>query len=143
MPKKCYHVQLTTTERTRLLGLLRRGTHPARQLMRARVLLLADENRLDDEIAEMVQVSPSTVARLRKRYAQEGLEAALSDHPRSGAPPKVTRRLEAPLIALACSEPPAGRARWTLRLLADKVVELGLVEGLSHTSVRRVLKKTS
>ncbi len=143
MPKKCYHVQLTTTERTRLLGLLRRGTHPARQLMRARVLLLADENRLDDEIAEMVQVSPSTVARLRKRYAQEGLEAALSDRPRSGAPPKVTRRLEAPLIALACSEPPAGRARWTLRLLADKVVELGLVEGLSHTSVRRVLKKTS
>jgi transposase len=123
MRPQSYEIRLSAKEREQLLAQLNRGTQRARVLTRARILLLADEQLTDEEIAETLQVSRGTTVRVRRRYCQEGLEAALHDRPRSGAPPKVTRRLAAHLTALACSQPPEGRARWTLRLLAEKVVE--------------------
>jgi putative transposase len=142
MRPRSYAVHLSPTERGQLLTQVNRGMQRARVLTRARILLLADEQLSDEEIAETLQVSRGTTFQVRRRYCQEGLEAALHDRPRSGAPPKVTQRLEAHLTALACSEPPEGRARWTLRLLAERVVELELVDALSHMTVSRLLKKT-
>jgi putative transposase len=142
MRPQSYEIRLSAKEREQLLAQLNRGTQRARVLTRARILLLADEQLTDEEIAETLQVSRGTTFRVRRRYCQEGLEAALHDRPRSGAPPKVTRRLEAHLTALACSQPPEGRARWTLRLLAEKVVELELIDALSYMTVSRLLKKT-
>ena len=123
MPKKLYHVHLTPEERECLQKQVHQGQAAARTLTRARILLLADAGKTDRDIVEALQVSPGTVANIRKRYSQEGLEAALQDKPRRGRPPTLDSVLEAQLIALACSAPPAGRARWTLRLLADKLVE--------------------
>lgn len=143
MPKKQYHVHLKSSERVQLERSVNQGQHSARRLTRARILLLADEQNTDEEIVQALGVSLGTVHRIRKRYWHEGLEAALQEKPRPGAPPKVDRRLDAQLTLLACSEPPAGRGRWTLRLLADKLVELELVESMSHTTVRRLLKKTN
>ena len=147
--KKRYPVVLTDTERGRLTGMLAAGSAPARLLAHARLLLKADEGPggpawVDERIAEAVETSQPTVSRVRKQYVQEGLEAAL--HRR--APAREYRRKldgvqEARLIALACGAPPEGQARWTLRLLADKLVELELVEGISYQTVRRALKKTS
>jgi putative transposase len=142
MPQKRYHVRLTAKERGQLLTTLRRGRQSARTLTRARILLLADDQHSDDEIADSLHVGRVTVYRVRKRYVQAGLAGALCEKPRPGAPPKVSSRLEAQLTALACSQPPEGRGRWTLRLLADKVVELDFVQAISHTTIRRVLKKT-
>lgn len=141
MRKKVYQVNLTEPEREQLLQDINQGKKSARSLTRARVLLLAHEQWIDEAITKALKVSMATVARVRKRYCQEGLEAALLDKPRSGAPPKVNSRLEAQLSALACSEPPEGQARWTLRLLADKLVELELVDSISHTAVGNWLKK--
>lgn len=143
MRKKIYDVHLTEKERGQLLAWVNRGKQLARVLTRARILLLADERRTDAEIAEVLNISRGTVFRIRKRYCQAGLEAAVHDRPRSGAPAKVTGRLDAQLTALACSEPPEGRARWTLRLLAEKLVELEFIESLSHMTVSRLLKKTT
>jgi transposase len=143
MPKKVYHVQLTPQDREGLLKEVNRGHVLARTITHARILLLSDEGKRDKEVTDALKVSQGTVARARKRYCQEGLEAALHDKPRSGAPPKLDSRLEAQLTALACSAPPEGHARWTLRLLADKLVELELVDSVSHTGVRKWLKKTN
>jgi putative transposase len=121
---------------------LRRGKSSARSLTRARILLLADEGRSDEEIVEALKVSRTTVNRIRKRYCEGGLEFALHERARSGAPPKMDERVEAQLTLLACSEPPEGRSKWTLRLLADKLVELEAVDSISHMSVHRMLKKT-
>jgi transposase len=143
MSKKLYQVNLMEEERERLLHDLKQGKKLARTMTKARILLLADEGRIDKEIAETLKVSMATVFRVRQRYCQGGLEAALMDKPRSGAPPKLNSRLEAQLTALACSEPPEGRGRWTLRLLADKLVELELIDSVSHTAVGNWLKKTS
>jgi transposase len=140
LPK--YAVTLSDDERTHLRTLLRRGTVSARRLMRARILLTADEDRTDVEVAEVVGVGIATVHRIRQRCVEEGLEAALGEHRRKGAAPKFTPKQHAHVIALACSTPPAGHARWTLRLLADRVVELGLVERCSYETIRRTLKKT-
>ena len=147
--KKQFAVALTDTERGRLLELIAAGAAPARILMHARILLKADQGPLgpgwvDERIAEAVETSQPTVARVRKQYVQEGLDAALQRR----APTREYRRkldgaLEARLIALTCGEPPAGQGRWTLRLLADKLVELELVEDISYQTVRRVLKKTN
>jgi transposase len=142
MPQKVYQVRLTTKERHQLLRSLQRGKQSARVLTRARILLLADEQRSDEEIADALHISRATAFRIRKRYAQEGLASAVCEKPRRGAPVKVGHRLEAHLTALACTQPPKGRGRWTLRLLADKLVELELVDTISHTTVYRSLKKT-
>ncbi|MGI9078460.1 MAG: helix-turn-helix domain-containing protein, partial [Gemmatimonadaceae bacterium] len=140
LPK--YVVTLTEDERSQLGTLLRGGRSSARRLTRARVLLKAAEGHSDAEIAVTVNVGIATVHRIRQRCVEDGLEAALSERPRAGAAPKFTAKQHAHVIALACSNPPAGRVRWTLRLLADRVVQLGLTERCSYETIRRALKKT-
>jgi transposase len=140
LPK--YIVTLSADERTHLRALLRRGTASARRLTRARVLLKADEDLTDVEVATAVGVGTATVHRIRQRCVEEGLEAALGERRRKGGTPKFTPKQHAHVIALACSTPPAGSARWTLRLLADRVVALGLAERCSRETIRRALKKT-
>ena len=142
-----YVVCLSPEERVRLQQLLRAGTARARLLTRARILLLADrsvgEHRSNEEVAHAAFCSASTARRTRRRFCAAGLQAALTEQPRPGAPPKLTGDLEAKLFMLACSEPPAGQARWSLRLLADRMVELGYVESISHVAVRDHLKRGS
>src|SRR5712671_2152588 len=145
---KLYRVKLTPEERAQLLELLSKGKAAARTLTHARILLKADEGeagpRLSDEtIAEIVDVNRSTVERVRIRCVEDGFEAALRPRPsRQLHPRKLDGAQEAHLVALACSPAPNGRGRWTLRLLADKLVELEIVDGISHETVRQTLKKT-
>ncbi len=140
-PQK-YKVTLTAEERAFLEGLLRKGRASARVLRRARTLLLAAEGYQRKAIARVLGVSEPTVIKTCRRFVEEGLEGALYDRPRPGAQPKLDEKGEATLIALACSDPPEGREHWTMQLLADKLVELGVVERISDETVRRVLKKT-
>jgi putative transposase len=143
MPKnKTYHVTLKDEDEAKLQQYLRKGVASARSLTRARILLMTSEGRSDKEIQNTLQVSRSTICRIRKRYCTDGLEFALYEKPRCGAPQKIDGRVEAQLTLLACSDPPEGRARWTLELLADRIVELGTVDSISPMSVHRVLKKT-
>lgn len=142
---KRYVVTLTDEERDALQRMTSTGKSAAKAIRHAQILLQADtlENATDVEISQALGVSTRTVERVRQRFVEVGLEAALRP-PRVPRPPrKVDGEVQAHLIALTCSEPPAGRGRWTLRLLADKMVELGHVESLSHESVRGTLKKTS
>ena len=143
MPNKKYIVDLTDEERTELLALTNTGTVRARKMKRAQVLLRADAGLTDTAIMAALGVSRPTVERVRQRFVAGNLSRALNDNPRPGQKRKLTGRQEARLIAEACTTPPAGRARWTLRLLAGRMVELKLVDSLSHESVRRVLKKTT
>jgi transposase len=148
---KRYVVELTYDERESLKKLISRGSAKARMLNRACVLLKADtgehsegEVLTDKDIASMLETSAATVGRVRTRFFRQGLDAALE----RSAPDRVYERsldgrAEARLIALACSEAPEGRDRWSLRLLAHKAVELGVVESLSHETVRKTLKKTN
>lgn len=138
---KKYLVALTAEERNELVGLTRSGKTAARTLTRARILLKADEGLSDDEIAEEVGTSIPTVERTRRRFVEENL-GALTERPRPGQRPKLDAKGEAHLIAVACSKAPGERKRWTLRLLADKAVALGLCQALSYETVRCVLKKT-
>jgi DNA-binding transcriptional ArsR family regulator len=147
--KKKYPVILTEAQREHLKSLIAAGTAPARKLTHARILLKADQSPegpgwVDEAIADAVETSQPTVSRVRKRYFEEGLEAALNRRPPNREyHRKLSGEQEARLIALACSEPPEGQARWSLRLLADKLVELGVVdEEVSYQTVRRTLKKT-
>jgi putative transposase len=140
-------VYLTPEQRIQLEQLIRSGTSRARTQTKARILLLTDRNqdhpRSDTAIAAALQVSKPTIIRTRRRFGLEGLEAALYDKPRPGARPKITGDVEAHLTLLACSAPPDGKARWTLHLLADKLVELQLVESISDVAVLHRLKKTT
>jgi transposase len=142
MPKKKYIVKLSEAEREQLEKVLRGGTHASRKVTRARILLKAADGGIDDEIAAALDVGRVTVERVRQRFVERGLDA-LNDGPRPGKRPKLDAKAEARLIAEACSTAPAGRERWTLQLLADRVVALGLAESYSHESVRGVLKKTN
>jgi transposase len=145
---KKYRVRLTDEERNHLEKLVRKGTAHARKLLYARILLKADENGpaswTDERIADALEVSVATVARERRRYCEDGLEVALLPK-KPGRPRRriLDGRAEAHLIALACSNAPEGRDHWPLRLLADRMVELGYVESLSYETVRRTLKKTA
>src|SRR5512137_699325 len=139
--KKLHIVSLNEQEREELKQYLRKGKSSARSLTRARILLLADEGRDDEMIAETLKVSKSTVSRIRTRYCDSGLDFALHEKARSGAPPKIDGRIEAQLTLLACSEPPEGRSKWTVRLLTDRLVEMEVVDSISHMSVQRLLKK--
>jgi transposase len=146
--KKKYPVILTEAQREHLKSLIAAGTAPARKLTHARILLKADQSPegpgwVDEQVADAVEVSQPTVARVRKQYFEEGLQAALNRRPpKREYHRKLDGEQEARLLALACSEPPEGRARWSLRLLADKLVELEVVEEISYQTVGRVLKKT-
>jgi Homeodomain-like domain len=146
---KKYVVRLSDAEREQLATLIRKGKSPAQRLLKARILLKADvseagEGWSDTKIIEAFETGPSMVYRVRKQLVEEGLEAVLSRKPR--ATPAVPRifdgETEAKLIALACSTPPEGRARWTLRLLESKVVELNIVARASDSTIGRTLKKT-
>ncbi len=146
---KRYRVILTEGQRDQLDGLIAAGTAPARKLTHARVLLKADQGPegpawVDDKIAEAVEVSQPTISRIRKQFVEEGLEAALNRRaPRREYVRKLDGEQEAHLVALSCSTPPDGQKRWTLRLLADRLVELEVVDEISYQTVRRTLKKTS
>jgi transposase len=141
------HINLTATERTELSQLIKSGKHSARVLGRARILLLLDrsqrQQRKLQDIADAMMVSITTVSNIKRRYLKGGLEQGLYDLPRPGAKPKIDGEVEAHLVALVCSDPPEGHLRWTLRLLADKLVELELVESISHVAVGDALKKTN
>lgn len=138
---KKYVVHLTVDERAELEALTRRGSAKARRLKHALILLAADDGDTDDEIAVKFRTHANTVQRVRQRFVEEGLESALSEKPRPGKVPLLDGHQEAHLIALACSGPPEGRVQWTMQLLADKLVELGIVESISDETVRRVLKR--
>jgi transposase len=138
---KKYLVHLTSEERIDLLALTRRGKASARRIRRALVLLAADEGDKDEQIVQKARVSLRTVEGLRKRFVEESLEAALSDRPRPGKARLMDGHQEAYLIALTCSTPPPGRAQWTMQLLANRLVELKVVESISDETVRRTLKK--
>jgi len=135
-------VRLTPEQRAELINRLERDALNGRRRRHFQILLLADEARTDEQIAVTTGASRSTVERTRRRFAREGLEAALTDKPRSGAPAKLDGKQEAMIVALACSEAPEGQARWTAKLLASRAVELEVVESISESSVRRLLKKT-
>lgn len=148
---KKYVVELTQDEREHLYELISAGSASARMLNRARILLKADvgehtegEPLIDRQIAPMLETSTATVQRVRERFCRQGLDAALE----RSAPDRVYERsfdgrAEARLIALACSEAPEGRERWSMRLLADKAVQMGIVQSVSHETVRKTLKKTN
>jgi transposase len=136
-----FPVQLTRQQRD-ALELLRQQPPTAKQAYRSAILLRADEGDTDPEIADELGVHPTTVRRVRRRFAEHGLDAALTDRPRPGAPPKLDGKQEAMVIALACTDAPQGHARWSVRLLARRAVELEVVESVSRETVRRILKKT-
>lgn len=138
---KLYHVNLTAEEREELVRLTTTGRHAARKVAHARILLKADEGLLDAEIVEHLNVDVRTVERVRKRCALEGIDAALNPKPLPPREPKLDGEGEARLVQLACSAPPDGRPRWTLQLLADKLVELEVVDSISYETVRQRLKK--
>ena len=139
------HIQLQKNERTELEQLIKSGTHSARVIARARVLLLLDrslgQKRKIKEVVEAAMVSQGTVSNVKKRYFAGGLDSALFDKPRPGARPKIDGEVEAHLIALTCSDPPEGYDRWTLRLLADRLVKMEVIDSISHVAVGDALKK--
>ncbi len=137
-----YPVRLAQGEREELLRLIRGGKSPARMTARARVLLRTDEGWSAPKVAEALDISVGTVYRVKRRFAQGGLEEALPERPRPRRTGKLDEKGEAHLIALACSPAPEGHDHWTLRLLAGKVVELGLAPSMSHEGIRKRLKKT-
>lgn len=147
--KKKYPVVLTDPQRQQLHELIAAGTAPARKLAHARVLLKADQGPggpawVDEAIAAAVEVSQPTVSRIRKQFVEQGLEAALARRaPRRVYERKLDGAQEARLVAVACGAPPTGRKRWSLRLLADKLVELEIADEVSYQTVRRILKKTT
>jgi transposase len=142
MSDKKWVVDLSPEERGQLLALLRKGKVAAQRLRRAHSLLHADEGLADEAIAELLYTNRSTVERTRRRLVEEGLEAALSERPRPGAAAALDQKGRATLLALACSNPPEGRACWTMQRLADELVERKVVGAISDETVRRVLKNT-
>ncbi len=142
MSKRLHIVSLTQEENEYLCAYITTGIHSARSIKRAQILLLANQNRCDPKIAKQLGVCKATVYNIRKQYCTENLQAALNEKPRAGAPTKLDGRGEARFSAIACSDPPLGRQRWTVRLLADKLVELELIESISPTTVGTLLKKT-
>ena len=142
MVQEKYTVRLSVEDRDQLRQLIRRGQCSARVINRARILLKTDDGWSASQVAVALDTSPRTVFRTKRRYSEEGLDGVLHDHPQANRYRKLDDRGEAHLIALACSDAPEGHDHWTLRLLADKVVELGLVASLSHETVRLRLKKT-
>lgn len=142
MANKIYVVDLTEEERGILLELIGQGNPPARKVKRAHILLLADEGKTDDEIAEALHTSVPTVHRTRQRFVEGNLDRALNEDPRPGASKKLDEKGEALLEMLARSQPPTGQKHWTLQLLADRLVELKAVDTVSYETVRQELKKS-
>lgn len=143
MARKSEFIVLTPDDLSALDTFVRTGTHSSRSLIRARVLLLNHQRETLDSVSKLLGISYATASTIRARYKKAGLNAALSEKPRSGAPPKITATLEAHVTAVVCSEAPEGRVRWTLELLRDEIVQLNYVESISKESVRTILKKVN
>jgi transposase len=146
MQKQSGAIKLTKAEREGLEKFVAQGKRSARAITRARILLLLDEGRKARDLAEVLGVSHGTVYNVRKKYQRRAagqLLEVLQDEPRSGRPLQLDSRVEATVTMIACSEPPAGRGRWTLQMIADKVVKLEVTDSISYESVRRLLKKTN
>ena len=143
MANEKHEVHLKEEERRKLFGIVSKGRNKAVVIQRAHMLLKVDEGKTDAEISQLLYVSEQTIRRVRLRYVTDGMQAALEDkrHPSTGS--ELDEKQEARLIALACSEPPAGRARWTLELLTQEVVKDGIVSSISPETVRLLLKKTN
>ena len=136
-------VKLKPKDKELLEQFITKGSQKARTITRARILLMANDGKADTQIIEALGTARNTIRTVRYRYVNQGLEAALNEQPRPGAPDKFTGRNRAKITAIACSRPPEGRSRWTLRLIADTMVELNMVDDISHHTVQRVLKKTN
>jgi len=145
MSQKTHKVRLSSKEREYLQAIVQCGANKARKITRCRVLLLAEgaKGKTDEQISDSLNVCLATVFNIRRRFCREGIEAAINERPRSGQPSKFNGRPAARITAIACSAPPDGRAKWSLRLLADQVVELNIVDSISHQSVSNILKKTN
>lgn len=140
-PKQKFKVSLSEEEGIELKAMLRRGEHHSRKLKRVKILIHSNEGVSDQKVADLVDCRRETVLRIRRRYFEEGLSSALEERARPGAKPKLNAKGEALLIALACSDAPEGRESWTMQLLANKMIELGIVDEISDETVRRSLKK--
>ena len=143
MSQKSHCVRLSEYERQHLQKIIATGKDKARKITRCRILLLADRGKTDQEISDALDVCLATIFNIRRRYCQWDLERAIGEEARSGQPPKFKGKSMAKITAIACSKPPEGHARWSLRLLADHVIELDIVETISYQSVRNILKKTN
>lgn len=143
MSKKKFVISFSVHDRQQLIQFVNTGVHAARAIKRARIVLLAEAGDADPTIAEEVGVCLATVYNTRRRCCQNGLDAILTEKPRPGHPRRLGGRQEAALTAIACSSPPDGRQRWTMELLADRLVHLQVVETISDSTVQRVLKKTT
>ena len=142
---KDHCVKLDAQQRQYLQKIVESGKNKARKITRCRILLLADEakGKTDEEISEALNVCLATIFNIRRKYHHDGLEGAINERPRSGQPIKFKGKDRAKITALACSKPPKGHAKWSMRLLADRVIELDFVETISHQSVYNILKKTN
>lgn len=136
-------ITLSKKEEKELSHIIRGGEHKARKITRSRILLLAHEGKTDKQIQEALKVSKGTIVQIKKRHKEGGLNNALEEKARPGAPLKFNGKQRAKITAIACSTPPEGRARWSLRLLADHLVELKIVESIDHDTVSEILKKTN
>lgn len=135
-------LELTEPERQKLQGMVRKGENKARVITRARLLLLSDQGWGDQKVADALQIGRATVERIRRRATREGVETALVDRPRPGQKRKLNAKQEARLVAIACSDPPLGQKRWTVRLLMEEILQQQMIDRISFETVRRVLKKT-
>jgi len=145
MPRKLYTVHLNEQEREQLETFVKQGKKSARAIIRARILLYADEQKTDEEISTLLRVSRPTVYHLRKKYharTSPHILELLQEKPRSGQPIKIDTRVESHISLIACSNPPEGSVRWTLQMIADRLVTLNVVESICKESVRKALKKT-
>jgi len=140
---KKHIVTLTPKERKTLLAIVGKGKNKASVIQRAHILLKSDEGKTDEVIAELLYISDDTIARTRQRFCEAGWDAALNDQSHPGSESKLDDGQEAYLVALACSDPPEGRQRWTMELLTKQLVDDGIVEKISPETVRLVLKKTN
>jgi transposase len=143
MQNKKYEVHLSPQERKKFLCIVSKGQNKAAVIRRAHILLKVDEGKTDTEISQMFYISEQTIRRTRLRYAQEGLKAALEDKPHPKPEPKLSEKQEARLVAMVCSSPPAGRARWTLELLVKQLIKEGITTSIAPETVRLLLKKTN
>ena len=139
--RRAQQIQLTEEQRAELKKLVNTGTSQARVLTRARIILMAAKGEGNQQIADALGVSWRTVIRIKARFKEEGIEA-IKERARPGRPPRITGEIEAKLVMLACSSPPEGRGSWTLKLLADKMVELQYIDHISDVAVMKRLKKT-
>ena len=143
MSQKSHCVKLSEHERQCLQKIVESGKDNTRKITRCRILLLADKGKTDQGISDALNVCLVTIFNIRRRYHREGLEQAINERARSGQPPKFNGKSMAKITAIACSKPPEGHAKWSLRLLADRVVELGIVDSISYVSIHNILKKTN